>query len=533
MPPLTGSAGVSSVNVFHFLTTSLMRRALLPIAALMVVITAMFTFGISHLVISQARETLEEKAQQISSLAALALIEPLWTLNSEGLKAVLQRLATDRDFVAAIVRDDSGKEVAHQGDAGKQDAAAGYLRLQTALEREGRKLGTFDLTLSGERSLIAAQRGTWATAGIGTATLLVVCGILFALLRGVIAPITRITRATDRLSAGDLAVDVPALQRNDEVGAMARAVQVFKDNAIEMRRLKAEGEETEKRAAGQKQQAMMQLASEFESSVGAVVDTVASAATEMEKTASSMTATTEQTSRQATVVAAASEETSTNVQSVASAAEELSASVAEISRQVAASSTMAAKAVGESERTNALVNGLADAAQQIGAVTHMINEIAGQTNLLALNATIEAARAGEAGKGFAVVASEVKNLAKQTAKATEDISGQITAMQTATGATVIAIQSISETIGELNEIATTIASAVEEQGAATQEITRNIQQAAVGTTEVSGNISGVTQAMSETGAAAGKVLGAAGELSKQAETLRIRVAAFLTEVRAA
>lgn len=282
-----------------------------------------------------------------------------------------------------------------------------------------------------------------------------------------------------------------------------------------------------------KKNTMAQLTSDFEAKVGAIVHVVSSAATEMEATAASLNTTAEQTSQQVTAVATASEQASANVQSVASATEELSNSVAEISRQVATSAAVAAKAVDESERTNALVNGLTEAAQKIDAVTSMIHEIASQTNLLALNATIEAARAGDAGKGFAVVASEVKSLANQTAKATEQISAHIAAMQSVTRDTVAAIQSIGATIGQINEIATTIASAVEEQGAATQEIARNVEQAAAGTAEVSGNIAGVTQTVKATGSAAGELLGAAGELAKQAETLDGQVTEFLNEVRAA
>ncbi len=286
-------------------------------------------------------------------------------------------------------------------------------------------------------------------------------------------------------------------------------------------------------AREEKQRTMTRIAGNFEAKVGAIVNVVSSAATEMEATAASLNAAAEQTSRQVTAVAAASEQASANVQSVASATEELSSSVAEISRQVATSAAVAAKAVNESQRTNALVNGLADAAQKINAVTSMIHEIASQTNLLALNATIEAARAGDAGKGFAVVASEVKSLANQTARATEEISAHIAAMQTVTRDTIAAIQSIGSTIGQINEIATTIASAVEQQDAATQEIARNVQQAAAGTTQVSGNVAGVTQTVSATGSAAGEMFGAAGELAKQAETLSAHVAAFLDEVRAA
>jgi PAS domain S-box-containing protein len=283
----------------------------------------------------------------------------------------------------------------------------------------------------------------------------------------------------------------------------------------------------------EKNRAMAQLAGAFEASVGGIVDTMSSAAREMQTTAAAMASTAEETSRQSTAVASASEEASVSVQTVASATEELASSVGEISRQVSTSSAIASKAVAESERTDHLVKGLAEAAQKVGAVTGLIREIASQTNLLALNATIEAARAGEAGKGFAVVASEVKSLANQTGKATEEISAQIAAMQNATRDTVAAIQSIGTTIGQINEIATTIAAAVEEQGAATQEISRHVQQVAAGTREVSGNIAGVTQAAGETGAASGRVLSAAGELSRQGEELRTQVARFLTEVRAA
>jgi methyl-accepting chemotaxis protein len=373
----------------------------------------------------------------------------------------------------------------------------------------------------------------WRLGTIGALILLVTLGAAWLINRDITGSLGRLKTAMARLATGDLAADIPGINRHDEVGEMAAAVQVFKNNGIEMDRLKAEQEAAGRQAAADKRLAMAGLANTFEADVGAIVSTVASAATEMETTASSMTATAEATSRRTMAVAAASEQASTNVQSVAGAAEELSSSVTEIGRQVASSSAYAAKAVSESERTNALVNGLADAAQKIGAVTSMISEIAGRTNLLALNATIEAARAGEAGKGFAVVASEVKSLATQTAKATGEISMQIAAMQSATDDTVAAIRSIGATISQISEIAATIAAAVEEQGAATQEIARNVQQAAAGTTEVSGNIAGVTQAVGETGTAANQVLTAAVDLTKQATTLRGHVDRFLIAVRAA
>ena len=281
------------------------------------------------------------------------------------------------------------------------------------------------------------------------------------------------------------------------------------------------------------QRRLNELADGCEANVKSIVEQVSAAAVETQATAKAMAATAEKTQRQSTAVAAASEEASTNVQTVASAAEELSSSVAEISRQVAQSTKITGQAVEEVNRTNASVQGLAEAAQKIGDVVKLINDIAGQTNLLALNATIEAARAGEAGKGFAVVASEVKSLANQTAKATEDIANQVKSIQEATRKAVDAMKGIGSTIGQVSEIATTIASAVEEQGAATQEIARNIQQASAGTHEVSTTIADVSQSAQETGRAASTVLDKSSTIAGQSSDLRRQVDSFLGKIRAA
>ncbi|MGK2873224.1 MAG: HAMP domain-containing methyl-accepting chemotaxis protein [Alphaproteobacteria bacterium] len=362
----------------------------------------------------------------------------------------------------------------------------------------------------------------------------IVLGLAIAWLIGSVisSGVVGMTAAMRTLAAGDKTVAVPALDRKDEVGDMGKALQVFKDTAIEAERMQAEQQAGQEKALVRTKQIDTYIAS-FDKSVAGALETLASASTELQATAQSMSSSAEDGQRQASTVAAASEEASTNVQTVASAGEELSSSIHEISRQVAESARISTEASEHAQQTNIQINSLAEAAQSIGEVISLINDIASQTNLLALNATIEAARAGEAGKGFAVVASEVKNLATQTGKATEDISAKIAQIQSATQQSVTAIGTIAHTIGRINEISTMIASAVEEQGSATQEIARNVQEAARGTQEVSSGISRVSHVVSETGAAASQVLSSAGELSRQGETLREEVSNFLDKIRAA
>jgi methyl-accepting chemotaxis protein len=345
-------------------------------------------------------------------------------------------------------------------------------------------------------------------------------------------PIVAMTRAMSLLSAGDKQIAVQQTERADEIGHMAKAVLVFKENMIRADALAAE-QERERQTKEERTRRLEVSAQNFDRNVSSVVGAVSAATQQLQSSAQAMSTTAEQTNRQAGVVASASEGATANVQSVAAATEELAASIAEIGQQVSQSSQIAQQAVAEADRTNTAIQGLADAAQRIGDVVKLINDIAGQTNLLALNATIEAARAGDAGKGFAVVAAEVKLLANQTAKATGDIAAQVSAIQGATEESVGAIKNIGVTIRRVSEIATAIASAVEEQGTATQEISRNVQQAASGTSEVSSNITGVTAAAGETGQAAGQVLTAAGEMARQTASLRDEVERFLVEVRAA
>jgi methyl-accepting chemotaxis protein len=370
------------------------------------------------------------------------------------------------------------------------------------------------------------------TAGSVGAAMLLAGLLMWIVHRLVVRPLLRLSATMEALANGDTDTTIPGAGRQDEIGDMAAAVQVFKENRIGADRLAAE-QRLEQERKEQRQQAVEGFITAFDRSVAGSIGLLASASTELQTTAQSMSATAEEASSQAMAVAAASEQASTNVQTVASAAEELSSSVAEIGRRVAESSQIAGRAVDDANRTHVQVQALAEAAQKIGDVVQLINAIATQTNLLALNATIEAARAGEAGKGFAVVASEVKSLATQTAKATEDIAAQVEAIQGATGDSVRAIAGIADTINRINEIAATITSAVEEQAAATQEIARNVQQASAGTSQVSSSIAGVSQSAKDTGAAAAQVLGAAGDLATQGEMPRAEFNSFLANIRAA
>jgi methyl-accepting chemotaxis protein len=371
---------------------------------------------------------------------------------------------------------------------------------------------------------------------LAMATIVVIAligSIVFSFI-GVARPLTRLNGALGRMANGETGIEIPGANRGDEVGDIAKTVVVIAENAERKAREEAiEKARQDEIMAEQRKRDMIKLADDFEGAVGEIIETVSSASTELEASATTLTATAKRSQELTVSVAASSEEASTNVQSVASASEEMASSVNEISRQVQDSARIATEAVHQAEKTNARIAQLAQAANRIGDVVELINTIAGQTNLLALNATIEAARAGEAGRGFAVVASEVKALAEQTAKATGEISQHISGMQAETEQSVSAIKEIGSTIAKMSEIASTIASAVEEQGAATQEISRNVQQAAQGTMQVSASITEVQQGASETGTASSQVLAAAQSLSTDSNRLKSAVDRFLATVRAA
>jgi methyl-accepting chemotaxis protein len=379
-----------------------------------------------------------------------------------------------------------------------------------------------------------------ARSGIRLAIAAVTFGLALSLaaamwvgVKGLSRPIASLKTAMERLAAADLQVTVPETGRRDEIGQMAKTVQVFKNNGIEVEKLRAQQAELEERATRQRQQDMERLATAFEDSVGEIIQNVSSAAAQMETSANSLTVTADRTAGLSSVVASAADTASSNVKSVAVSTEEMASTVQEISSRVTESAKIAGHAAAQAEQMNDGVAKLSDAAKRIGDVIGVIGTIAAQTNLLALNAAIEAARAGEAGRGFAVVAAEVKSLAEQTTKATEEVTQQISSIQRATEESVSSIRQITETISRVSEISSTVAAAVEEQGTATRQIALNVQQASEGTSTVASNIGDVERGSNETGTASAEVLAAAQSLSSQSRRLKSEVGTFLLTVRAA
>lgn len=379
------------------------------------------------------------------------------------------------------------------------------------------RVGTFNLIL-------------WGISGL---VFLIIGGGLLGVGLGVIRPMTRMTGVMARLADGEMDIEIPSLARADEVGAIARAVQVFRENALRVQAMESEQAGLKLKAEEERKLAMGRVADGFEQAVGKIVEAVSSASTEIELAAGSLTKTAETNHKLTAEAASASDRSSSNAQSAAAASDQMASSVAEIGRQVQESENITNAAVRQAEQTNERIAELSQSAGRIGEVVKLIAAVAEQTNLLALNATIEAARAGEAGRGFAVVASEVKALAAQTAKATEEIGAQITQMQTATQQSVSAIKAIGTTIGQISEISAAIAAAVEQQSASTQEIARSVQQAAQGAIEVGSSLTDVGRGSANTKAAAEQVHGFARSLSQEGSSLKLEVGKFLQTIRAA
>jgi methyl-accepting chemotaxis protein len=474
---------------------------------------------------------------QASRAAAFAAIDRLLALaDTPERRGILQGVRADLEAFFATADRSTALGLRNENTAA---ARISMLEVRPARLRIAQSVAA--RVASNLRDLETAKREAAETAGSATRTLIVTAALglgfavgLLALITvyGVTRPLAGMTAAMGRLAAGDLGVTVAGTERRDEVGLLARSLQVFRDNALEARRL-AEAQAAEDAAKMRRAQRLDALTRAFETNVSTLTQGLAGAATEMEATAQSMSSVAGQTNQQTVIVAGAAEQTSANVQTVAAASEEMSASVQEIVGQVSLSARIAGQAVASAERTDATVRRLAGTTERIGAFVEVISSIAAQTNLLALNATIEAARAGEAGRGFAVVAAEVKELASQTTRATGEIGERILEIRTATQEAVTDIAAIGRIIAEMSSTAASIAAAMEEQGAATQEITRNVQEAARGTEEVTTHIAGVRDGAGQTGAAASQVLGAAQDLARHSESLTREVGGFLADVKAA
>ncbi|MGE5546199.1 MAG: methyl-accepting chemotaxis protein [Solirubrobacterales bacterium] len=532
---------INRLSVMDDLTSDIAENTLPSVnyAGALDAVTARFRVGEARHILAENDEAmramdkvLDERAQQVTELRAK--YEPVITSSEE--RALYNEFVRQWD---GYLRVDKELMALSRQHANAEAQALLNGESLTAFNRVADSLAAltkFNVQAAEAANRHAKEVYTFSRnlmVGAVAVTILMTIGMAIFLITNVSHPVSAMTRVMERLSNNDFAVAIPDTDRTDELGRMAQAVQVFKDKMEQNRLMEAEVKEAERRTAEQRKKDMNRLADQFEGSVKGVVNAVSSAATEMQASAQALSSVAEQTQRQSTSVAAAAEQATANVQTVAAATTELSTSISEIGRQVEVSSRVSKNAVDEAQRVQHMVTELSNAAQKIGDVVNLINDIASQTNLLALNATIEAARAGDAGKGFAVVANEVKSLANQTARATDEISQQISSVQGATREAVSAIQGITGTIGQIAEIAGSIAAAVEQQSAATQEIARNVQQAASGTQEVSTNIVGVNQASAETGSAAAQVLGAAQELSVQSEHLRADVDSFIASVRQA
>ena len=443
-----------------------------------------------------------------------------------GGRAVGTKLARNAAYAAIV----AGHGYRGRADILGTSYFTGYDPIQDA---QGQVIGILYVGVPEAQFTAAIRQIGLEAVGVAAVILIVAAAGLWFTVRRTMRPLVRMEAAMGRISAGDTTGDIPGLGRHDEVGRMASALAVFRDEVQENLRNASERKKAEESAERERVEMRRKLADAFEAAIKGHIDDLVRSSMSLHGTATAIQSLAGNASRESATVAGAAEQASTNVGTVAAATEELSAPITEISRQVSQSATIAGQAVEEAEQTNMQIQTLAEGADKIGEVVKLINDIASQTNLLALNATIEAARAGEAGKGFAVVASEVKSLANQTAKATEDIAARIGQIQSETGDAVMAIKGITTTIGQINQISTTIAAAVEEQGAATQEIARNVQEAAAGTRDVTDATGKVAAIVQESGTTGETLATATKQLSVSAEALRQEVMKFLATVRAA
>ena len=504
-------------------------RVIAPIAALMAILVLAGVTALTMVNNEDARRALDDRANVTTQVIAGGLAAALWDVDKDAASIQLGGLASDPDYLSSKIFDAKGKlfarhSVAQSGPQGNTNAGATTLiHKGNIVHRDGDKtelLGTVEIRLSTERADRLARTRATTIATIGAGLIVVLCGVLFLIVRGATRPIVLLTATMSRLAEGDTTVEVPSRGRRDEVGRMAAAVEVFKDHAIERLRL-AEAKEAEHRQAeADKHAALVGMADNIEMETTKALDQVGHHTGAMAATADAMSASADRTGTSARSAAAAAAQALANVQTVSSAAEQLAASIREIGGQVSHSTMMVGRAVEAGQQTRATIEALNQQVGQIGAVADMIGEIAARTNLLALNATIEAARAGDAGRGFAVVAAEVKQLATQTARSTAEITRHIGEVRSATNASVQAVARIEQTIGEVSQIATSIAASVEEQGAATAEIARNVTETASAANEMTQRIDEVSGEAEQTGQHAVAVRDNATALHQQVDELR-------------
>jgi len=484
---------------------SLMVRVIVPIATLLAGIALAAMLAVAYMNMAAARTALSERAQMMTTVLAGGASEALWNMDVKAADAILSALAADADYLGSAIKGKDGKVFASHGMPPAPADETVILRTAPIIRGMGSKasdIGSLEVRLSTQRIYSDIRATTVGIAAVCALALLVVCGVLLAIVRGVTRPIVRMTRVMTDLASGRTEVEVPALDRRDEVGAMAVAVQTFRENAIAKTRLEADQIRLREEAEQQRRAALAAVAETFDADVGQLLSGVNRTAKAMSQSVGEVAASAGDNASMSHEVACVADEVSANVQTVAAAVEQLAASIREISSQAQNSHGMsdgASRRVGE---TVGMMNKLVEDANRIGDVLTLITSIAGQTNLLALNATIEAARAGEAGKGFAVVATEVKNLAGQTAKATDEISALINAIQASTGDAAGEIGGIAKVIVTLSEISASIAAAVEQQNSATTEISRAVQQAARGTERLRENVQGVAASARRNGDAA-------------------------------